>query len=262
MDNERLFLLTNDDGIYAKGLSTLIDLVRSRGRVFVIAPDQGQSGMSHAITVKYPIRVNKLKEEKDLTIYSCDGTPVDCIKLALNKLLDRPPDLILSGINHGANSASSVIYSGTMAAAIEGCMNRVPSMGMSLMDFSPDASFSGITGFAERILERVLEDGIPEGVCLNVNFPANKTSEIRGIRICRQNKGIWTEEFDRRKDPQNNEYFWLTGEFKSLEPDAEDTDEWALKNNFVSVVPVHVDLTSYSGIEYLKQWKLNHIQKS
>ena len=222
MDKERLFLLTNDDGIYAKGLSTLIDLMRSRGRVFVIAPDQGQSGMSHAITIKVPIRVSKLKEERDLTIYSCDGTPVDCIKLALNKLLDRQPDLILSGINHGANSASSVIYSGTMAAAIEGCMNRVPSLGMSLMDFSPDASFSGIMAYAERIVDRVLEEGLPEGVCLNINFPVNKLKEIRGIRICRQNKGIWTEEFDQRKDPQNNEYFWLTGEFRSLEPEAEE----------------------------------------
>jgi len=257
VDRERLFLITNDDGVDAKGLNSLIELIRPKGKVFVIAPDQGQSGMSHAITVKTPIRIHKLKEEEDLVVYSCNGTPVDCIKLALNKLLDRMPDLILSGINHGSNSSSSVIYSGTMAAAIEGCMNGVPSAGLSLLDYSPDARFNGIMKYADRIIENIISNGLPEGVCLNVNFPVNNVQEIKGVRICRQNRGVWKEEFDQRKDPQNKDYFWLTGEFFNLEPDAEDTDEWALKNDYISVVPVHADLTSYEAIDHMKKWDMN-----
>ena len=257
MDRERLFLITNDDGIHAKGLSSLIELMRTKGQVFVIAPDQGQSGMSHAITVKTPIRIHKIEEEEGLSVYSCNGTPVDCIKLALNKLLDRLPDMILAGINHGANSSTSVIYSGTMAAAIEGCMNGIPSVGLSLLDFSPDARFSGIMKYADRIIENIISTGLPEGVCLNVNFPVNSLQEIKGIRICRQNKGVWKEEFDQRTDPQNRDYYWLTGEYINLEPESEDTDEWALKNDYISVVPVRVDLTSYEAVEILRRWDLD-----
>jgi 5'-nucleotidase len=261
-DRDKLFLLTNDDGINAKGLHSLIDVVRSMGKVFVIAPDQGQSGMSHAITVKYPIRIQKQKEEEGLTIYSCNGTPVDCIKLALNKLLDRMPDIILSGINHGSNSSSSIVYSGTMAAAIEGCINGIPSVGFSLLDYSPEADFSGAKKYAATIINNVISKGLHEGTCLNVNIPVNHTNEIKGIRICRQNKGVWREEFDQRTDPQNRDYFWLTGEYFNLEPDAGDTDEWALKNGYVSVVPVHVDLTSYESLDYLKSWEFNLERKN
>jgi 5'-nucleotidase len=253
--SDRLILVTNDDGIHAKGLRTLIDIVRPFGKIFVIAPEESQSGMSHAITVKTPIRVSKIKEEENLVIYSCKGTPVDCIKLALNKFLGKYPDLILSGINHGSNASASIIYSGTMAAAIEGCMNGIPSIGLSLLDFSPEAEFNGITRYTEQIIVRVLEDGIPGGTCLNVNFPANHSGEIRGVKICRQTKGHWVEEFDHRTDPQNRDYYWLTGEFINLEPDAEDTDEWALKHNYISVVPVLVDLTSYEAMNHLERWK-------
>jgi len=252
-----LFLITNDDGIHAKGLEALIDVVKPMGKVFVVAPEEGQSGMSHAITVKHPIRVKKIKEEEKVLVYSCTGTPVDCIKLALNKLLDRHPDMILSGINHGSNSSASIIYSGTMAAAIEGCINGVPSIGFSLLDYSPNAIFKGVVTYTKRIIERSLSEGIPEGTCLNVNFPLNDSEEIKGIKICRQTKGLWIEEFDQRVDPQNREYFWLTGEFMNLEPDAMDTDEWALNNNYVSIVPVHADLTSFKALEHLKKWKFN-----
>ena len=255
-EGSRLILVTNDDGIHARGLQTLIEIVRPMGEVFVFAPEEGQSGMSHAITVRTPIRAGKIKEENNLVIYSCMGTPADCIKLALNKFLKRYPDLILSGINHGSNASASILYSGTMAAAIEGCMYGIPSIGLSLVDFSPEAEFNGIIRYVKQIITRVLEDGIPKDTCLNVNFPANHSGEIMGIRICRQTKGHWVEEFDHRTDPRNKDYYWLTGEFVNLEPDADDTDEWALKHNYISVVPVHVDLTSYNAIGHLKKWKL------
>jgi 5'-nucleotidase len=256
MEKEKLFLVTNDDGISARGLNALIEIVRPYGKVFVIAPEEGQSGMSHAITVKFPIRIRKVREEEGLVEYSSNGTPVDCVKLALNKLLDRKPDMILSGINHGSNSSASVIYSGTMAAAIEGCINGIPSIGFSLLDYSPDANFSSIRKYVERIMKLALEKGIPGSTCLNVNFPVNTYHKIKGIRICRQNKGMWKEEFEHRTDPQNRDYYWLTGEFKNLEPDAPDTDEWALHNNYISIVPVHVDLTSYQAIEQLREWDI------
>ena len=248
--------MTNDDGIHAGGLQALIQVVRPLGDVFVIAPDEGRSGMSHAITVKDPIRVRKVHEEKGLVKYSSNGTPVDCVKLALNKLLVRKPDMILSGINHGSNSSASIIYSGTMAAAIEGCINGIPSIGFSLLDYSPDANFESILKYARLVVEKSLEKGIPEETCLNVNFPVNTYQKIKGIRVCRQNRGVWIEEFDQRKDPQNRDYYWLTGEFHDLEPEAPDTDEWALHNNYVSIVPVHVDLTAYGVLDQIREWDI------
>jgi 5'-nucleotidase len=254
--NEKLFLITNDDGIHARGLDALIKLVQPYGKVMVIAPEDGQSGMSHAITVKYPIRLKKVDEQKNLVVYSSNGTPVDCVKLALSKLVDRKPDMILAGINHGSNSSSSIIYSGTMAAAMEGCINGIPSMGFSLLDYSLDANFGSIIKYAKIILESALENGIPPDTCLNVNFPVNTYQKIKGIRICRQNKGVWKEEFDQRLDPMKRDYFWLTGEFMNLEPKAEDTDEWALHHNYISIVPVHVDLTAYRVMDQLRDWSI------
>jgi 5'-nucleotidase len=255
-DKEKLFLLTNDDGIEARGLQALIELVRPYGRVMVVAPEEGQSGMSHAITVKYPIRVKQVREEENLVVHACNGTPVDCVKLALSKLLGRKPDMILAGINHGSNSSSSIIYSGTMAAAIEGCINGIPSIGLSLLDYSPEANFESILKYARIILENALKKGIPLDTCLNVNFPVNTYKKIKGIRICRQNKGVWKEEFEQRVDPMNRDYFWLTGEFHNLEPDARDTDEWALHHNYISIVPVHIDLTAYKAMDKLRDWTL------
>ena len=253
---DRLFLITNDDGVNARGLQTLIEIARPYGKLFVVAPDEGQSGMSHAITVKYPIRIKKIREEEDLVIYSSNGTPVDCVKLAISKLLDRKPDMILSGVNHGSNSSTSVVYSGTMAAAIEGCINEIPAIGFSLLDYSPDANFSSIEKYARIVLEKALDKGLPKDICLNVNFPVNTYQKIRGIRVCRQNKGVWREEFDQRKDPQNRDYFWLTGEFHNLEPQALDTDEWALENNYVSIVPTHIDLTAYKALDEIRDWNI------
>ena len=255
MKKEKLILVTNDDGIEAKGLKFLIETVRELGKVVVVAPEESQSGMSHAITMKYPLRVRTVKKEKGLEIYGCSGTPVDCVKLALHQLLERKPDMLVSGINHGSNASVSVVYSGTMAAAIEGGINKVPSIGFSLLDYSADADFETAGIYVRRIMEKVFMNGIEKGICLNVNIPVGKEDELKGIKICRQTDGYWQEEFDKRIDPYKREYYWLTGYFNNFEPLADDTDEWALQNKFVSVVPIQIDFTSYSRMEELKKWK-------
>ena len=250
-----LILVTNDDGVKAKGLKSLIEMVRQFGEVVVVAPNQGHSGMSHAITVKIPIRYKKVREEDGLTVYSCTGTPVDCVKMALSEILHKKPDLLVSGINHGSNASVSVVYSGTMATAIEGCINSIPSIGFSLLDFDPDADFKAAIQYGRQIVRNALENKIPEGTCLNVNIPAVEPENIKGIKVCRQAKGIWREEFDKRTDPRDGEYYWLTGYFENFENGTTDTDEWALNNQFVSLVPIKIDFTNHEAIEYFKKWK-------
>ncbi len=193
--------------------------------------------------------------EEGLEIYSCSGTPVDCVKLALHQLLGKKPDMLVSGINHGSNASVSIVYSGTMAAAIEGGINKVTSIGFSLLDYSADADFEAAGIYVRRIMEKVFMNGIDEGICLNVNIPVGKGNELKGIKVCRQTEGYWQEEFDKRIDPGKQEYYWLTGYFSNSEPLADDTDEWALQNKFVSVVPIQIDFTSYSRIKELKKWK-------
>jgi 5'-nucleotidase len=258
---ERLILVSNDDGMHAPGLEALIETVRPFGNVLVVAPSEGQSGMSHAITIKVPLRIHKVRTESEtnVTRYICSGTPVDCIKLAISKLAEHKPDLIVSGINHGGNSSASIVYSGTMAAAMEGCVNGIPSIGFSLLDVSRDADFSAVKEIAREIIEKTFAEPLPDGVCLNVNFPRSPISEIRGIRICRQTKGFWIEEFDKRTDPNRKDYYWLTGLFQNLEPEASDTDEWALSNNYVSIVPVKIDLTSYETMEQIRHWEIDKL---
>ena len=249
-----LLLVTNDDGIEAKGLKELIEVVRPLGRVLVVAPADPQSGMSHAITVKVPLRITRLLEEEDLTIYKCYGTPVDCVKIAFNHLLPGKPDLLVSGINHGSNASTSVFYSGTMGAALEGCINAVPSIGFSLLNLDHDASFSAAKYYADVIIRKVLENGLPASVCLNVNIPDGEMEKICGIKVCRQNKGFWREEYDKRIDPLGKHYFWLTGNFHNSEPEATDTDEWALSRQFVSIVPLQTDLTCHDTLKTLGNW--------
>jgi 5'-nucleotidase len=261
LENNRLILISNDDGVAAKGLNSLIEAARGFGDVIVAAPAEQMSGMSHAITIKTPLRAKKVHHEKGLKIYSCLGTPVDCIKLALNQLTGRKPDLILSGINHGSNSSSSVVYSGTMAAAMEGCINLIPSAGFSLLDFNHNADFDASVKIAKKFIQNIVSEGLPEGVCLNVNIPAIAFDEIKGVKICRQTKGYWKEEFVKRVDPHNGEYYWLTGSYFNQEMDAHDTDEYALSQNYVSVVPIRVDLTSEKGMDYLRSWDLNTLWK-
>lgn len=248
-----LIFVTNDDGYNSKGLKAVVDVAVRFGRVIVIAPENMQSGMSHAITMHSPLYLRTIERSDDLTIYACSGTPVDCVKMGYDYLFaDERPALNISGINHGSNSAINVLYSGTMGAAIEGSFYGVPSIGLSLCDHGHDADFDASSAFAEKIIGDVLSAGISEPLCLNVNIPVGRPEEIKGHRICRQNKGYWKEEFYCRQDPRGKDYFWLTGDFCNVEPEAQDTDEWALANGYISVVPIQVDLTNYCQIEQLK----------
>jgi 5'-nucleotidase len=254
MRKDKLILVTNDDGIRANGLSALIEAVEPFGEVMVVAPVESQSGMSQAITVKHPLRVKK-EQLNGFMSYVVNGTPTDCVKLAINKLLPRKPDLLVSGINHGSNSSTSVLYSGTLGAALEGSLNEIPSIGFSLMSYNPDANLDIAKTYARKISQLVLENGLPLHTCLNVNIPALPGDELKGIKVCRQTIGFWQEEFDQRTDPSGREYYWLTGEYFNTEPHAEDTDEWALKNNYIAVVPLTIDLTSYQTLNIIKNWK-------
>ncbi len=247
-----LIFITNDDGVHARGLQAAIRIARRFGRVVVIAPEEVQSGKSHAITMFSPLFLRKVRCEQDLEVYAFSGTPVDCVKMAFDHLLkDQKVDLVISGINHGSNSAISVLYSGTMGAAIEGSFYGSPSIGLSLLDHSEMADFDAAEEYGARIVERVLQGDMPLPMCLNVNVPVLPTSEIKGIRVCRQNKGYWKEEFYCRQDPRGKDYYWLTGDFFNTEPEATDTDEWALANGYVSVVPIQVDMTNYTQLDTL-----------
>ena len=249
-----LILVTNDDGINAPGIRTLISVVKNIGDVIVVAPDSPQSGMGHAITINSTLHSSKITpKNSEIIEYSCSGTPADCVKLAINELMPRKPDLCVSGINHGSNSSINVIYSGTMSAAIEAGIEGVPAIGFSLLDYSWNADFSHSKDFIRKITLNALNNGIPKGVVLNVNIPAVKKSDIKGVKICRQAKAYWVEEFDKRKNPLGQEYYWLTGKFVNKDQ-GEDTDEWALKNNYISIVPVEFDLTAHHAIKGLNEW--------
>ena len=249
-----LILVTNDDGINAPGIRTLISVVKDIGDVIVVAPDSPQSGMGHAITINSTLHSSKITpKNSEIIEYSCSGTPADCVKLAINELMPRKPDLCVSGINHGSNSSINVIYSGTMSAAIEAGIEGVPAIGFSLLDYSWNADFSQSKDFIRNITLNALNNGIPKGVVLNVNIPAVKKSDIKGVKICRQAKAYWVEEFDKRKNPLGQEYYWLTGKFVNKDQ-GEDTDEWALKNNYISIVPVEFDLTAHHAIQGLNEW--------
>lgn len=252
--DEAIILITNDDGVTAPGLSALVDAVKDLGKIVVIAPDKAQSGMGHAITIGSPLRmvaVNYFGD--DIDAYSCSGTPVDCVKLAVDKILHRKPDICLSGVNHGANHSINVIYSGTMSAALEAAIESIPSIGFSLLDYSLEADFSGAKKYARFIVEQILtKRAVDKHLCLNVNFPAIGADELRGMKICRQAYAKYEEDFIERTDPHNKKYYWLTGEFVNFDK-GRDTDVWALNHNYVSVVPVQFDLTNYKLKEKLKK---------
>ena len=251
-----LILVTNDDGITAPGLRNLIQYLKGFGDIVVVAPDSPQSGKGHAITVDDTLFLNKMDlDSAALAEYSCSGTPADCVKLALRELLDRKPDLCVSGINHGSNASINVIYSGTMSAAIEAGIEGIPAIGFSLCDYSWDADFGPAEAGVKKIVDESLENGIPEGVILNVNFPKAPENELKGIKVCRQARANWREKFDKRKSPSGKDYYWLTGEFELLD-DGEDTDEWALAHNYITVVPTQFDLTAHPMIEELNKWEM------
>jgi len=252
-----LILVTNDDGITAPGLRTLVLLMKTLGDVIVVAPDSPQSGMGHAITLDSTLYSKKMKTDTDDTgieEYSCSGTPADCVKLALQELLERKPDICVSGINHGSNSSINVIYSGTMSAAIEAGIEGIPAIGFSLCDYNWDADFSHAAGFITEIVTQALTNGIPKGVVLNVNIPKLEKKNLKGIKICRQARANWKEKFDKRTSPMGKDYYWLTGKFELLDK-GEDTDEWALANGFISVVPTQFDLTAHHVIQELNSWE-------
>ena len=261
MSKKPLILVTNDDGITAPGIRCLINIMKEIGDVVVVAPDSPQSGMGHAVTLNStlycdPIHIEKEPQEE----YSCSGTPVDCVKMANHEILKRKPDLCVSGINHGSNSSINVIYSGTMSAAVEAGIEGIPAIGFSLLDYSWEADFESARNFIKDIVINVLNNGLPKGVVLNVNIPKLKKEEIKGVKICRQAKARWVEDFDRRLSPQGRIYYWMTGKFVS-EDKGEDTDEWALANGYISVVPVQFDLTAYHAIQDLHSWDFNGVLK-
>lgn len=255
-----LILVSNDDGITSKGIRVLVSVMKKIGDVVVVAPDSPQSGMGHAITIGETLRLYEEEIFEDVIAYKSSGTPADCVKLAKHYVLkDRTPDLVVSGINHGSNTSISVLYSGTMSAAIEGALEGLPSIGFSLCDYSSKADFSHVEEWVEKIARQVLERGIPKGVALNVNFPPKRNERIKGLKICRQADAKWQEEFAERYDPTGRKYFWMAGNFVNFDK-GEDNDEWAIANNYISIVPCQYDLTAHHAISQInKDWDWDNL---
>ena len=256
MADKPLILVTNDDGITAPGIRHLIEAMNELGDVVVVAPNSPQSAMGHAVTVNNTLFVEPVTIDDGPQIeYSCSGTPADCVKLAVNELLNKTPDLCVSGINHGSNSSINVIYSGTMSAAVEGGIEGIPSIGFSLQNHSWNAEFKHLLPYIKKIAQQVLDNGLPNGVVLNVNMPVTKDKTFKGVKVCRQARAYWKEEFDKRVNPHGREYYWLTGKFVNMDK-GEDTDEWALANDYISVVPVQFDLTAHHFLDDLNTWDM------
>lgn len=256
MQEKPLILISNDDGVHAKGINQLIQVLRPIGELVVMAPDSPRSGASAAITSQESVSFSLVSEGNGVHIYQCTGTPTDCVKLALETVVPRKPDLVIGGINHGDNSAVNVHYSGTMGVVLEGCMKGISSIGFSLCDHDPDADFSAALPFIVHITRQVLEHGLPSGVCLNVNFP--QKPPYRGIKVCRQTEGVWEHEWCHCLHPRSGEkLYWITGHFKNNEPHRQDNDKWALDNGFVAITPTQIDMTAYAMISQMnKEWNL------
>lgn len=248
-----LILVTNDDGITAKGIRSLVEAVQEFGDVVVVAPDSPQSGMGHAITVNKPLRLTSSRVFEGVEAYTCTGTPVDCVKLAIYEIFKRKPDILVSGINHGDNSSSNVLYSGTMSAAVEGAMEGIPSVGFSLLDHGSDADFTTSKHVVKKMMQQLLNQQFPLGTCLNVNIPNCTVEELKGVKICRQGKAHWEDRFDKRLDQFGKPYYWLTGEFKKVDKGSE-ADTLALEQNWASVVPIQYDMTAHHIIPELTEW--------
>ena len=253
-----LILVTNDDGITAPGIHALIEVMNEIGQVYVVAPNKVQSGMSHALTIDEPVFCYRSQfNRKTHKEWSCSGTPVDCVKIALDQLLPRKPNLCVSGINHGGNYSVSVFYSGTMSAAIEAGIEGIPSIGFSLLDSNYDANFEASKHFARKIVKQALSNKLSENIILNVNIPKGTLNEIKGIKICRQAKAKWSESYEKRISPSGKEYYWLGGEFQNFDL-SEQADKNCLDKNFVSVVPIELDLTNYKYLQALNSWDFDH----
>jgi 5'-nucleotidase len=256
MESKRpLILVTNDDSISSKGIRSLYEAVLPFGDIIVIAPDSPQSGMGHAITINDPLRMEEVDALGGVGVYSCSGTPVDCVKLGISEVMHQKPDLIVSGINHGANTATNVLYSGTMSAAIEGAMEGIPSIGFSLDSFDPRADFTVAMKVVEKIVKEALENGIPTGNCLNVNIPYVQEEDFKGLKVCRQANAYWEDRFDKRLDHHNRTYYWLTGDFKDQEEQT-DTDVYWISKGYATVVPTQFDMTAYDIMEKIENWNI------
>jgi 5'-nucleotidase len=247
--------VTNDDGVQAKGINELIECLRDLGDIVVFAPDGPRSGMSSAITSAIPIKHTLIRQEEGLTIYSCTGTPVDCVKLAINEVLDRHPSLLVSGINHGGNMAIAVNYSGTMGAAIEGCIFDVPSLGVSLLNYNADADFSESCRLGRMIARRILKEGLPRGTYMNLNVP--DIPQVKGVKICRQADGRWVKEYMQAENPSGETVYWLTGDFENAKPIHPDNDTLALDSGYASLVPCKIDVTDYDFMNQINHWEVH-----
>lgn len=249
-----LLLISNDDGYQSKGIRELVKMLSPYGDIVVCAPDSARSGYSCAFSAALPLRLRLCERREGLEVWSCNGTPVDCVKMALAELLPRRPDMVIGGINHGDNSSVNTHYSGTMGIALEGCMKYVPSVAFSICDHRDDADFEPLRPLIRAIVERVLGEGLPRGVCLNVNFPL--VPEFKGVRVCRMARGTWDSEVERRHHPRGYDYWWMLGHYHNDEPEAEDTDNWALAHGYVAITPTQIDVTAHSFIEELNTWEL------
>jgi len=252
--NKPLILVTNDDGIGAKGIEALVESMQKFGTVVVVAPSHPQSGMGHAITVNQPIRMNRSKVFANIDAYAVSGTPVDCVKMGIYEVLKRKPDLLVSGINHGANFSTNVLYSGTMSAAVEGAIENVPAIGFSLCDFSTQADFKPAQTIVEHVTELALRNDFPNHVCLNVNIPKLPSNQIKGIQFCRQASAFWDDRFEKRIDPFGHTYYWLMGDFREITPQ-QDTDLHYIEQGYATIVPTQFDMTAHQCIDQLNQWK-------
>lgn len=254
MNDRPLILITNDDGIQAKGINELIECLRDLGDLVVFAPDGPRSGMASAITSLVPLKYTLIKKQNGLTVYSCTGTPVDCVKLAINEVLERKPNLLVSGINHGGNMAICVQYSGTMGAAAEGCIFGVPSFGVSVLDHRADADFSESCRLGRMLARRIIKEGLPHGTYLNLNVP--DMPYVKGMKICRQADGKWIKEFKRSENATGEPVFWLSGEFENANPIKQDNDTCALDNGYASLVPCKIDVTDYEFMSRISDWEV------
>lgn len=257
-----LLLISNDDGYAAKGIRELVKMVSAYGDVIVCAPESARSGFSCAFSATIPLRLQLREKRPGVEVWSCNGTPVDCVKMALAELCPRRPDMVIGGINHGDNASVNVHYSGTMGVTIEGCLKYIPSVAFSLCDHNEDADFAPLRPYIQTITQRILADGLPNGVCLNVNFPGNDSrssrdsSSYKGVRICRMAKGSWGNEVTRCHHPRGYDYWWMVGHYTNDEPEAEDTDNWALSHGYVAITPTQIDVTAYQALDLIKSWHL------
>lgn len=247
-----LILISNDDGYHAKGINSLIEMIADLGQIIVCAPESARSGYSTAFSATLPLRLKQRRKRDNVEVWSCNGTPVDCVKLALDKLCPRTPDIVIGGINHGDNASVNSHYSGTMGVVREGCMKYIPSVAFSLCDYRDDADFAPLRQYVRDITTRVLREGLPRFVCLNVNFPL--VAEFKGVKVCRMAVGRWVNEIVTAHHPRGYDYHWMVGEYVNDEPNAADTDNWALRNGYIAVTPTNIDVTDYGMIEQMKDW--------